>query len=640
MKKILFAALALTALGTQVNAQTRMTLHEEFTGENCGPCAATNPDFWDLCNNTTAGNPGKLIHIAYMAPIPSSGWFYLRSKVVNDGRRSYYAVTSAPSGKYDGGIAAGSGHPGDFTQTHIDTRAAVPSPFNMGVTAAWTAAYDSIDVTITINAVPSVPGVTGAQTLHVALTQTWNFPSPPGSNGETHFENVVQDMYPSYNGTALPTITAGTPHVVTMRVKVPSFVDKSAKPRIVSWIQDGATKEVHQAAQSPEMPPVLRDAAATGITMASNILCAANGTVAFPHTVTLKNAGTSPLTSATIYTRAGTTGAWTPTSWTGTLAPDATTTVSMSPSGTVSGAGYYVVFDSVASPNGLADMNDPNNAWGRQFFVQNNTPLALPYTTSFETSEQGKYYMTDANSDGRRWGVYVSGTSTSMGHTGTYAAAFVNYGYPSGESEIITLPKAATTPVSEMTFWSCHAQQNTSNTDKLEVVYSTDCGVTWTSHWNLTGTALASAPVTSGTLYIPVASTYVKRTVSLSAVPSGAMLGFRATNGGGNTIAIDDIDVHTTSSVNEIATANLNMNVFPNPATDKASVSFNLSATTEATVSVIDGVGRTVAVINNGKLNAGNHTFDIDTKSLTSGIYSVVVNADGGTFTQRLSVVK
>jgi flagellar hook assembly protein FlgD len=82
------------------------------------------------------------------------------------------------------------------------------------------------------------------------------------------------------------------------------------------------------------------------------------------------------------------------------------------------------------------------------------------------------------------------------------------------------------------------------------------------------------------------------------------------------------------------------MNVFPNPATDKASVSFSLSATTEASVTVIDGVGRTVAVINNGKLNAGNHTFDIDTKNLTSGIYSVVVNADGGTFTQRLSVVK
>lgn len=634
MKNFLFAALALSALSTQVNAQTRMTLHEEFTGENCGPCASTNPGFWALCNG--ASNPSKLIHIAYMAPIPSSGWFYMRSKVVNDARRSYYAVTSAPSGKYDGGVAAGSGHPGSFTQTHIDTRAAVPSPFNMTVSAAWDATYDSVNVTVNIT---SVTPVTGAQTLHVALIQTWDFPTAPGSNGETHFENVVQEMYPSHSGTALPTIS--TTHTVTLRGKVPNFVDKGAQPRVVAWIQDnGTTKEVHQAAQSAPLPGVPRDIAATNVAMSSDIICAANGTTSFPHTLTLKNSGTDPITSATIYTRVGTTGAWTSTPWTGSLAAGATTTVPLTASGTVTGAGYYTVYDSVAAPNGLADQSNGNNVWGRQFFVENNTPLPLPYTTSFETSEQGKYYMTDANSDGRRWGVYVSGTSTSMGRTGTYAAAFVNYGYPSGESEIITLPKAATTAVSEMTFWSCHAQQNTSNTDKLEVVYSTDCGATWTSHWNLTGTALASAPVTSGSLYVPIASTYAKRTVSLSAVPSGAMLGFRATNGGGNTIAIDDIDVHTTSNVNEVATSNLNMNVFPNPATDKASVSFSLSATTDAVVSVIDGVGRTVAVINNGKLNAGNHTFDIDTKSLTSGIYSIVINADGGTFTQRLSVVK
>jgi hypothetical protein len=633
MKKILFAALALSALGTQVNAQTRMTLHEEFTGENCGPCASTNPDFWTLCNSGT--NPSKLIHIAYMSPIPSSGWFYMRTKVLSDARLSYYSISSAPSGKYDGGIAAGSGHPASFTQTHIDTRAAVAAPFNMTVAAAWDPSYDSVDVTVNIT---SVTPVTGTQKLHIAMIQTWNFPTPPGSNGETHFENVVQEMYPSVSGTTLPTIT-GT-HTVTLRGKVPNFVDKGAQPRIVAWIQDGSTKEVHQAAQSPVLPGVPLDIAATDVAMASNIMCAANGTTSFPHTVTIKNSGTTTLTSATIYTRVGTTGAWTSTPWSGSLASGATATVPMTASGTVSGAGYYTVYDSVAAPNGSADQSNGNNVWGKQVFVENNTALPLPYTTSFETTEQGKYYMTDANSNGARWGVYVSGTSTSMGHTGTYAAAYVNYGYPSGESEIITLPKAATTAVSEMTFWSCHAQQNTSNTDKLEVVYSTDCGATWTSHWNLTGTALASAPVTSGSLYIPVASTYVKRTVSLSAVPSGAMLGFRATNGGGNTIAIDDIDVHTTSNVNEVATANLNMNVFPNPATDKASVSFSLSATTEASVTVIDGVGRTVAVINNGKLNAGNHTFDIDTKNLTSGIYSVVVNADGGTFTQRLSVVK
>jgi hypothetical protein len=149
--------------------------------------------------------------------------------VVNDARRSYYAVTSAPSGKYDGGIAAGSGHPASFTQANIDTRAAVAAPFNMTVTATWDASYDSVDVTVNI---ASVTPVTGSQTLHVAMIQTWNFPTPPGSNGETHFENVVQEMYPSASGTALPTISST--HTVTLRGKVPNFVDKGAQPRIVA----------------------------------------------------------------------------------------------------------------------------------------------------------------------------------------------------------------------------------------------------------------------------------------------------------------------------------------------------------------------------------------------------------------------
>ena len=62
MKKLLFAALAVSSLSTTVMAQ-RMQLHEEITGENCGPCAATNPDFWALLNGGT--NPSNRVHVAY-----------------------------------------------------------------------------------------------------------------------------------------------------------------------------------------------------------------------------------------------------------------------------------------------------------------------------------------------------------------------------------------------------------------------------------------------------------------------------------------------------------------------------------------------------------------------------------------------
>jgi hypothetical protein len=65
-KTYLILALLITALCT--NAQVRMSLFEEFTGENCAPCASTNP----ALNVTLANNSTKVIAIKWQVPIPSA----------------------------------------------------------------------------------------------------------------------------------------------------------------------------------------------------------------------------------------------------------------------------------------------------------------------------------------------------------------------------------------------------------------------------------------------------------------------------------------------------------------------------------------------------------------------------------------
>src|SRR4051812_7788085 len=102
MKKVLLAAAAITTLSMSASAQTRMTLHEEFTGENCPPCASTNPGFWALCDGS--GNPSKLIHISYMVPIPSSGFYCNRTRDIYNRVDRYYGINFAPDGRYDGHI--------------------------------------------------------------------------------------------------------------------------------------------------------------------------------------------------------------------------------------------------------------------------------------------------------------------------------------------------------------------------------------------------------------------------------------------------------------------------------------------------------------------------------------------------------
>ncbi|NCX95226.1 MAG: T9SS C-terminal target domain-containing protein [Chitinophagia bacterium] len=183
---------------------------------------------------------------------------------------------------------------------------------------------------------------------------------------------------------------------------------------------------------------------------------------------------------------------------------------------------------------------------------------------------------------------------------------------------------------------------NTSD-DKLEVVYSTDCGANWTSIWSKSGTTLETVTPPATGSFTPSAASYKLKSVDVSSVPAGAILGFRGTSDYGNNIWIDDINLRAgtpaaISNVNE-ATAR-DISVYPNPAHTEATLSFEMSNAGEANVYVADQLGRVVTTISTGNLTAGTHTFTIATASLAAGIYHVVVNTSTATNTLQLSVVK
>lgn len=70
MKKILLLA-GLGILSMQIYAQERLVLFEEFTGENCPPCASANPGLMQLINSHN-----NVEIIKYQSPIPSGGPIY------------------------------------------------------------------------------------------------------------------------------------------------------------------------------------------------------------------------------------------------------------------------------------------------------------------------------------------------------------------------------------------------------------------------------------------------------------------------------------------------------------------------------------------------------------------------------------
>lgn len=257
MKHILFVATILT-LWSPARAQQRMTLYEEFGGENCCYSAMYEPPFWALCD--TLDNPSKLIHITYLLPYGCSGtpsfWYDERTKTINTTRSTFYSSPAVPIGRYDGNIpdtqCGGNIH--CFKQEDIDAEAAIPSPFNITVNSQWTDDHRYVNVTVNISCVSGWEAA--APHLRVALIETNDFATPPGANGATHFENVVQAMYPNPLGTPLSHSWApGTEMNYNITGQLPAWVSTDSGAHIVVWIQDDATREVAQAARSIPAAP-------------------------------------------------------------------------------------------------------------------------------------------------------------------------------------------------------------------------------------------------------------------------------------------------------------------------------------------------------------------------------------------------
>lgn len=78
----------------------------------------------------------------------------------------------------------------------------------------------------------------------------------------------------------------------------------------------------------------------------------------------------------------------------------------------------------------------------------------------------------------------------------------------------------------------------------------------------------------------------------------------------------------------------------PNPATTTTDLRFDLATAGAARLTVYDLLGREIARLAEGEQAAGRHVVTFRPAQLASGIYVVVLDADGQRFTRRLTVVR
>ena len=659
MKKHLLLIAASICLSLTSFAQVqRIILYEEFTGEDCYYCGLFNP----FINATVhkAGNfPNKIVKINWQGNIPATppaGSLYEDDPTEVNTRQGYYNVQSAPYGLFNGDTlpdpsgSYGGGHGfliSDTTSnastypleypTIINDSSIVNAPFALTVNYVINTAQDSVTITAVVTAAQNYTSHSaGSLVLQVAMEEAWvYFSAPTGTNGEQTFRDVMRKMIPSVSGTTLAsTWSNGDTYTITLNAPIPTYIHDKSQLAFVAFVQDNGTKRVHQAAYA-STPLYTYDAGMRNVTVTPSC----NDTVNL--SMNLQNHGTQAMTICGVTYQIDNNPPVTQT-WNGSLTTTQTSAITV-PTFTASvGTHTFVCYSS--NPNNYTDGNDANDTTRITFDVISGG--TLPVIEGFETTTSLPDVM---------WGIshtFTGGSdfqvTSAAAATGSKSAMLNNLDNVLGTSSILQTNlfydiTTLATPL--LTFKAAYQQTATTNTDKLQIFTSTDCGATWTARKTITSATLASLAGGTGTTpYVPTPAQFTTYTVPIAAVSTSHTVMFRwefvaGTTSMGNNLYIDDINlIDNTSGIENIETT-VDLNLYPNPSTGKVNIDFNLSESHAIAVTVTDMLGRTVEAIATKSYQSGATILAIGSdNTYQAGVYMVNITIDGQRIAKKVII--
>ena len=290
-------------------------------------------------------------------------------------------------------------------------------------------------------------------------------------------------------------------------------------------------------------PPNTNDASVTDVFNPKGDNC--NGSIV--PSVQLRNRGSSNLTSTTILYSIDN-GATTTFNWTGTLAPNASATITLPAFTTTLGTHLFKAYSTL--PNGVLDPYTLYDTSSVQFVVSNGE---MPnYLEGFDGQvfpPDLRWTVENVNADCYQWSP-ASGVSAA-GFFSNNIAQLPFYGNSSASNEHLytpyfILPCNATS--SQLQFDVAYRQRVSGSNDRLVVEISQDCGATWTATtYDKQGAVLATnATLTGSVSYYPqVATDWRTETVSLqsyvTSTSKSIRIRFRGISNNGNNVYIDNV---------------------------------------------------------------------------------------------------
>ena len=620
--------------------QNRLVLVEHFTQASCGPCASQNPALKTLLD----ANATKVVALKYQTSWPGVDPMNAANPTEAAARVQYYGVTGVPNSVMDG---SGPGSPGTIvTTTTINNRYNTAAPLNLSASHQWTAGYDSIQIGVYVanaGTATVASGAAGSLKLHVAvIEEDINYPSAPGSNGETVFYQVMRKMVPDASGTTMAdSWTAGQTQMFVFKVAAPSYLANLNKVAVVAFIQDNSNKSVLNAARtSVQTIAGLPDIGLNAFTAATPGLC--NGTTT--PMVTIKNEGSLAITSASVaYAING--GTPVTQNWTGSLSAGATAVVTF-PQVTLP-AGTNSLVATVSSPNGTGDVNGMNNMSAPLIAaVLNNTPTPAPYSegmesTSFNSIPAGHVLLYNTATKPLVTVVskaQVNGLPQELGGYGQSAKSLMVdfFTMQTGSQASIITPKVSGITANHKLYFNHAYASYAGEADGLKVFVSSNCGATWTNVYDKSGTALATA-ANSTSRFFPQPTQWYPNTISLSQYAGQELIvKFECNSAYGNNLWLDNFWINTAAlGEEEIQAAQAKL--YPNPARDAVKVSLQVSEAGEALVEVINLNGQTV-IAQTASVEAGMQSIDLHVADLANGVYTVKIALNDRVETLRFTV--
>jgi hypothetical protein len=614
MKKLFTIVFILTAITSSLLAGDRMVIIERFTSWTCGPCASNNPTMEAWINSLDAD---KIVGIAYHMnwPSPGNDGYYLYNPADNNARRSFYGINAIPQAQMDGLINIQSPYSSGGLTANFNTRTNLLSPITVILTDSTFG--DSVRVTARIYC--EVYLANPSMFVHFSMQERHNhFTSPPGTNGETDFYDVMRKMNNGGAGENIQLYPGQT--VILKRTFYKDPIWNQAEVMPIMYVQQG--QEILNAAKKTNNFTLIP------VSSYKSVFQGQNQSAAFDMSIPVVAAGyNSPVTlSAEVDP------------------PTAGVTVSF-PSGNVISSfpsNFTVQVNSTASvPSG-----------NYRIIVTGLNGNGKSHKTSVSYLVGRNYVSVNSNKSGLQY--KVNGT--------TYTNASI-FGWDINSIQVLSAVSPQTIGSTRYIFANWSNGGDTINNVTVSPNIS-NYAVTYKTQFKLITSVTPAVPVTvnGGNLFYDSSSAVNFSVSATTAILNGKTYYFQRWVGSGNNsyngnnpngsiTSMSNVIVQTAQfdTIVPFGIQNLNIGVpnvfelhqnYPNPFNPATKIKFDIPKFSNVTVKVYDVIGNEVARVFTGDLAPGYYEADFNASNYASGVYFYKIDAGEFTSVKRMILVK